>query len=366
MSFLRGQVDPSKGEERYVEVGYVRNPFPTQGEVLPDVYVPRPELEGLQADLVAFLSGRPQGKVWALSGEQGVGKSNFLRMLEQQLEDSLASGEVTRTGFNLFHGNAWSPANLVAGIATAIGQENVGKLLKAAPPPPAAFEQTDFGRFWTNACKGDQAISTEFLIRWLAGGQTYAAERVQYKIQARDRLAPAIAVPYLRALLNMLSDAGVIQRIVLLFDELENMQAIKKAQQEEYMQLLKTLLNAFNWQGLYVILAGAPAVFGYLGTALPSLASRWELLVLEPIRNVDQALALAREYKKHFMMPSANRDLNELFPTEVDIKAAYVDLAQAQRGLVRQRTLLTKLHGLVETKVEGRGPKPLLVLPRRP
>src|SRR5882724_4152148 len=203
MSFLRGQVDPSKGEHRYASLGYLKSPFPTQGEVF-DVYVPRDELSELQQDLLAFLSGRDQGKVWALSGQQGVGKSNFLRMVKRQLVEMRAEGEVSATGVHLFNGNSWAPSYLIAGVSDAIGADTIVKLLGAATQPPDGFTQTDFGRFWIHArSQGNPTAASEFLMRWLGGAQTYAPERAMYGINARDRLAPAIAVPYLRALVEM-------------------------------------------------------------------------------------------------------------------------------------------------------------------
>lgn len=359
MSFLRGQVDAAKGEGRYRRLHYSRNPFPTQGEVMPDVYVKRPELRPLHADLIAFLQGRPQGRVWALSGEQGVGKSNFLRMLQKELTDGQATGELTRTCSHLFDGNAWSPAGLIAGLMSAIGFENVRALADTDPVAPAGFEATDFGRLWGAAGgRADKATVAEFTVRWLSGGQTYSNERSEFAVQARDRLAPAIAVPYLRGLVTMLAGAGIVQRIVLLFDELENMQAIKRPQQQEYLQLLKTVLNAFNWNGLYVILAGAPAVFDFVASNLPSLAGRWQLVALEPLHNVDEALELANAYKAHAYeatkgaAPDWRRQkMSKHFPTDVDVKAAYVDLAN-RGGNVRQRALLSKLHQLVEDHLD--------------
>lgn len=251
------------------------------------------------------------------------------------------------------------PSYLIAGVADAIGSEAIAKLLKTDTESPIGFVQTDFGRFWECARSlDDHAASAAFLMRWLGGVQTYATERSTYGIQARDRLAPAIAVPYLRALMEMLSSSGILKRIILLFDERENVQAMRPAQQVEYMRLLKTLLNAFNWQGLYVILAGAPALFNYVQSALPSLAGRWKLVELQSLRSVEQALLFAKEYKRHAVDPERYEDLSNIFPTEIDVKAAYIDLNQDSPGRVRQRDMLSKLHDLVEAYIANVTPKP--------
>lgn len=348
MSFIRGHIDPSKGVGRYEKLGYTRNPFPLQGEVSPDVFVARPELNELQSDLTAFLSGRPQGKVWALQGEQGVGKSNFLHYLAGELEAAQVSGEISNTASRLFSSLALSPSRLVEGMVAAIGAPRVTSLINKRPRVPVGYEGTDLARFWESISEADQGFDSneaaQFLVRWLSGQQTLKADREKYGILAREKLAPAVALPYLRGLVDMLEQAELLRGIVILVDEFEDVQSLTQSKQTEYIQMLKTLLNAFNWRGLYVILAGAPYAFTSIAEKLPSLAARWTPIRLKPVETTEMAVELAREYKKKARMNGQPRDLS---PTDIDVQAMFIKLFNEEKP-VKQRRLLTALHEQVE------------------
>lgn len=333
----------------HASLGYKRQPFPAQGEVS-ELYEPRRELEPLRADLLAFLNGRDQGHVWALAGVQGVGKSNFLRMVRRELEEARASNDLTETGFHLFEGNAWSPAALVGGIMLAIGTSPIEQLVGKRPPAPAAYEGTDFGRYWqaVRGTKPPTEVAAEFLFRWLSGQPTTARERVAFDIHARERLAPALGIPYLRELLLMLEAAGIMSRLVLLFDELETVQSLTPSKRSEYVQLLKTLLNAFNWRGLYVMLAGAPAALREIAQVYPSLGGRWQLVELQPLTSAADAVQLVERHKRAAALDP--KTIAQMFPVDVDVKSLWIELQQSS-GQVRQRSLLDRLRQDLEARL---------------
>lgn len=364
-TFVLQQITQTPPENRYERLGYIVNPFPQQGRVsiamegMPAaVFVPRPELALLQADFAAFLQGTGRGKVWAVLGEHGVGKSNFLRVVQQELVRGDAEGTIKNTAWSLFAGSHLTPAHLVEGMVSAIGETRIESLLHVPSRiVPKPFVSSDFGRFWSHHATWAHAESAAFLVRWLTGARTSKSERRVYGIEAEQRLPPAIAVPYLRALVDMLATAKLLDRMVLLIDEFEDVQALTRPKQTEYAQMLKTVLNAFDWSGLYVFLAGAPNAFAVIGERFPSLATRWTALRLRPVETAEQALELANAYKQQARQ-KATDNVATLRPVDVDVKTIFVEVAQAQNPPT-QRALLTRLHDEVEKLV-------LEVAPREP
>lgn len=347
MSFLEGQFDGPDRVDRYERLGYRRNPFPHQGQVDPNVYVPRPELGALEDDLSAFLRGREHGTVWAVQGAIGHGKSNFLRYVERGVRSALEQRRLTQTACRFIPSLSLTPQRVVQEMLLGIGEAPLVEVFQrpSLPNVPAAVKPTDFGRFWSNVSASSPPVAAEFLSRWLGGQQTYKPERDVFGLKARERLPPAVAFPYLRALLDMLGEAGILKRILLLLDEFEDIERLSKSNQTEYVQVLKTLLNAFNWHGLYVIIAGQAATFTTIGESYPSLASRWRSVTLLPIRSAESAVALARAYMKAAAVDEHASDA--LAPTDVDIKATFIRLYEQHR-LVSQRMLLTELYQHVE------------------
>jgi hypothetical protein len=364
-TFVLQQLTQGQTENRYERLGYVTNPFPQQGRVSlamegrpAAVFVPRSELTPVQTDFAEFLQGTRRGKVWAVLGEHGVGKSNFLRVVQQELVRGDAEGTITGTAWALFAGSHMTPAHLVEGMVSAIGERRIESLLGAQPQVPERFKASDFGRFWSQRTSWGNGESAAFLVRWLAGSRTSKAERQVYGIEAEQRLPPAIAVPYLRALVDMLARADFLHRMVLLIDEFEDVQALSRTKQTEYAQMLKTILNAFDWSGLYVLLAGAPNAFEVIGERFPSLATRWTPVRLRPVETAAQALELARAYKESGRR-DADQDVATLEPLDVDVKTIFVELAQKQNPPT-QRELLTRLHEEVErlaNEAAGREPQ---------
>lgn len=358
MTFLGGQYEGADPTARYASLGYRRNPFPNQGQVDRNVYVPRPELAALEKDLDSFLSGRDHGMVWAVQGAVGYGKSNFLQHVERGIRAALDEGRLTRTACRFIPSLALTPQRVVQEMLLGIGEAPLIALLERRPSPmvPESVSATDFGRFWTKAPTASPSVAAEFLSRWLGGQQTYKPERDVFGLKARERLPPAVAFPYLRILLDMLDNEGILKRIVLLLDEFEDVERLTKSSQTEYVQVLKTLLNAFNWRGLYVIIAGQAAAFTTIGESYPSLASRWRSVALQPLQRPDEAVNLASAYKNAAAMDTTSEAaVRELPPTDVDIKATFITLYERRR-IVSQRGLLTELHEWVEQNV-GKEPK---------
>jgi hypothetical protein len=261
------------------------------------VYVERPELQALQSGLVTFLSHKnPVGAFWAVEGERGVGKSNFLQHLELELATRIQTGDLPGTAYRYVGSQAVAPRFLVQELLAALEQERIAALLETKPAVPSGVVNTDLGRFFAAVRAGPTSEASEhaeFMMRWLGGHQTYAEERKRYGIWTRERLYPAIAFPYLRTTTQLLVDAGLIERIVLLLDEFEDVDTLDRATQTEYVQALKGLVNAFNWNRLFIVLAGQQGIFVRIGEMYTSLASRWQTATLQPLTTSASAVNLA-------------------------------------------------------------------------
>jgi hypothetical protein len=352
MNFLGNELSNVAPNDRYAPLGYRNNPFPKQGQVDGDIYVPRKELEDLERDLTLFLQGRPQGSVWAVQGAIGYGKSNFLKAVDRGIREAVERQKVTGTACRFVPSLSLTPRRIVEEILLGIGEDTIGSLIEFQPRAkmPDQLNATDFGRFWSNLSAASPHTASQFLMRWLGGQQTYKQERETFGITARDRLPPAVAFPYLKALLDMFDDSGLLKRIVLLLDEFEDIERLTKSNQTEYVQVLKTLLNAFNWRGLYVVIAGQAAAFTTIGENYPSLASRWRSVSLQPVQTPDEAVSLASAYEKAAALNA--QKATKLVPSEVDIKSIFINMYEKQRT-VSQRMLLTALHEWVEQAAEN-------------
>ncbi|GEM_PF-1993419 len=363
----------------YEKLSYLKNPFPPKGQVCHEVYVERPELNELSRALHSFLSGRKSGGFWVIESERGVGKSNFLKHLEWEFNQAYSNGQLEGTVHQYIPGPQVEAQLLVEYLLQAIGEERFHRLLKTGVSLPESSKGTDLYRFISSLKTAKMVTSkplpsqpplfgepqpaeqpeedlwlepTTFLIRWLAGHQTYTKEREHYNIWSKDRMPPAVAFPYLRLLVEEMGHHQILQRIVLLLDEFEDIQVLNNQAQSEYILALKNLLNCFNWQGLFVIIAGQAGAFSAIGSRYTSFSDRWERANLRPLQNHEDAVKLARAYMEfaHQEYLKRNRSkkplpVEKLEPSEKDLRI-FVNADTP----ITQRNFLQKLHEWIEQK----------------
>jgi Cdc6-like AAA superfamily ATPase len=345
-------------------LGYTKNPFPPRGQVQDEVYVERAELGPLMASLTSFLKGENPARTWALAGESGVGKSNFLRHLCQELEEARSAGAIEGVAYRYMTSQQLTPRQLSESVAVAIGAAAFAdcfRLLANGYQTSSDVHGTALGDFLAHMASSSATHedAAKFAVRWLGGQQTYASERAIYGVQMRERLPPAIALPWLRHMMDLMESQGVLSRLILLLDEFEDVQSLSTAAQNDYLSTLKGLINAFNLERLFLILAGQPTAFDRMGQRVPSLKTRWEVVTLEPVRRSEDAVRLARRYQEHehivwLTENVAAKRKSEFRPNELEVRALFGDLLAVQpaRG-VTQRDLLAKLHEWVETHLAG-------------
>jgi len=353
----------------YEKLGYLHNPFPIKGEVRPEIYVERPELKRLRQHLIDFLSdkGNNKGGVWAVEGGGGVGKSNFLQHLAWELREAQLTGKLEHVAYQYVPSQLIAPQQLIENIIQAIGEEIFCQLLSERPELPHSSKGTDLYRFFKAIRNMHSSLnskgleyslkeSARFLMRWLSGHQTYVQDREQYQIWSQERMPPAVAFPYLRKIMDCLESHNLLKKLILLLDEFEDVQSLKPAAKSEYIQALKGLINTFNGESLFVILAGREGSFTIIGEQYPSIASRWQLAPLSPITSANDAVKLAKAYqafahdaylKQH--KEDKEADQKQRLPNEDQIKIIYADIKEAR---IPQRDMLQALYQWVEKWVE--------------
>lgn len=348
-------------------LGYTKNPFPPRGQVQDEVYAERQELAVVEESLAKFLRGDSAGRTWAIAGESGVGKSNFLRHITRQLQEAEDSGLVKQVAHRYLTSQQMTPRQLAESIAVAIGGDAFAALFTALAKhsydPNPSIEGTALGDFLqtvaTRHKRGnavDPASAAKFAIRWLGGQQTYSPERQEFGIAMRERMPPAVALPWLRHLLDLMEAHGILSRLVLLLDEFEDVQSLSTAVQNDYLMTLKGLINAFNLDRLFLVLAGQPASFERMGQRFPSLKSRWEVLTIDLLRKPEEAVRLARQYLDYehrvWAAATGSKPKTILVPDDVQLRASFGELlaAQPSRG-VTQRDFLARMHEWLERQV---------------
>ncbi|MFO0652820.1 MAG: BREX system ATP-binding domain-containing protein [Polyangiales bacterium] len=356
----------SKTNSRGVEaLNYLRNPFPTGAQVVAEVFVERPELDALKREMEQFLQNPGHaGGFWALQGARGLGKTNFLRHVELELQRLKGANLTSGLAVRYLTAQEAHPRRVMGELFAALGEPRLQALVKAwsagAHRLPETMRSTDFGRFFSHAArigekKEGNAEAVRFLVRWLGGQQTVKEERETFGVLVRDKLPPAVALPYLTAIIDMLAMREPGLGVVLMIDELEDFQTLGLPERQEYAHTLKTIVNAFNQKRLFLIAAGQAAAFNTLRGLYPSLGSRWKSADLQGLRDASEAVKLARAYMEHEHKQwvaakegRTRRGVEHLQPDRKTIEAAFA------RSFPNNdhRRLLTELHDEFE-KIAG-------------
>lgn len=357
MSFLKLDTQPETPPPvTYEALGYLRNPFPQRGEVSREIYVERPELSGLQNALGSFLTDPgAAGGFWALRGDAGLGKSNCLQHINYEIEIASQRNLLRGVSSRYIGNQPISSRNLVEQLLHALGSEHLRQLLGQRAVPPPALRDTDLGRFLA-AFHANPELSdvdgAQFLMKWLGGNQTYSEERDRYGLWTREKMNPAVAFPYLRDLLEMLAEHRLLTRVVLLLDEFEEVQRLPEATQRDYVGSLKSLVNVFNWQRLFLVISGQDAVFTTIEQRFTSIKDRWRTATLAPLLEAKDAVQLARSYQNAARDAYLSRhrlsDPPSLQPSEKDVMARFAGLMKKETRGVKHRDLLSALHEDVE------------------
>ena len=361
MSFLK--LEQPKKIQRYEKLGYLSNPFPMRGKVAVEVYVERPELSRLQQELSNFLvANKDSGGFWVLEADRGIGKSNFLQHLDWELKQA-QNDLLTTKIVSKYISSVISPRDLVKELVITIGEERFKDFLEQRISLPDSLKGTDLWRFFESKTikqKGIHLIENphaQFLMKWLMGNTTLAKEREPYQIWSKERVPPAVAFPYLKTIIAGMKEQNIIDKVILLIDEFEDIQQLDRKEKTEFIQTFKNMLNCFNWDTLFVIVAGQEGSFVTIGSQYTSLADRWQRVSLKPIESSTQAVRLAQAYMEYahriycIEYRKNENKVTQLQPTEQEIKSIYADL---DKSVKTQRDLLDKLYQFIESNLNDK------------
>ena len=187
------------------------------------------------------------------------------------------------------------------------------------------------------------------------GDTTLTNERNRYNLQSKDRVPPSVAFPYIKTILQGMKKLNILGRIILLIDEFKDIQQLNKKEQIPVIQTFKNMLNCFNWELLFVMIAGQEGVFTSIGSQYTSLANKWRRVSLKPIEKSEQAIQLAQAYMQHqhnsdyLKQGQEIKAIGDLRPTQRETKDIFTDLKETKKSTtVTQRDWLDELSSWVE------------------
>ncbi len=337
----------AEAPSRYAPLGLKENPYPVAGQTS-TASVPRPELDALDHALMNFLEdAQGVAGIWYLEGEAGTGKTNFLLSRQRLIEEEIrAHGRPWAVSY--VPGTGLTPRGLLDSLVRAVGEAQIEALLLTDIPLGADAAETDFARAYDAAKEmPSKKAAAAFLARWLGGHQTYAKERAEYAIYAAEKLSPAVALPYFKYLFDALRTAQILSHIVVFVDEIENVLMASSVIQNEYFLSIKNLVNIFNFQHVFVVLAGLPEARTYLMQTYASLASRITATTakLQRLKDFEACKALADAY-----LPKGT----ESVPDEDKQRIIFSRMPQ-QRGVL-PRDYLNALREWIENEVNEHSP----------
>jgi hypothetical protein len=202
----------------------------------------------------------------------------------------------------------------------------------------------------------------KLLMDWLLGFRLLKAHRERLEIQFRlDTVESKTAA--LRDLVLVSSEAGILNGIFLLLDELEKQDGVLgPTAVVRYLSAMRAIIDALP-NHLFMMIAVTPDAMRRYSVALPAFRSRLQNQVtLLPLDDLDEARALAHFYLNH-AKTAARRSRSASSPGEEDLVTDHqiADAFNQLKGLaerrgdvgVRQREFLHQLYKAAEDAIQA-------------
>ena len=298
------EADHQGSEERLAaRFGVLANPFPASNQTSDNPHYVTEADEEAEDRIVTFLrDGKSQ--VVVVEGTQGVGKTNFLNHFESEIRDALDE----RKGHYVVRYLA-DPEGSFEGTTRRLfeemGTDHLRRLTRKLEEDPSPIE-TARGHDMRSALHrlrhryrlgGDGMDEIlDMMMQWLLGLRLLKAHRQALGVQFRLDTVESKTVA-LRDLVQVSGEAGVLDGIFLLLDELEKQAGVLgPVAVARYLSALRAVVDALPRQ-LFLMIAITPDALLRYSHALPALRSRLQnRIVLEPLKEVDEALELADFY----------------------------------------------------------------------
>ena len=360
---LRDRLRESRREDGrgrlYRRFGILDNPFPASNQTTDNPHYPLGVDKEAEDRIFSFLkNGRSQ--VVVVAGTQGVGKTNFLNHCEAEIQDARRELD----GYYVVRYLADPEASFdgtTRRLFEELGADHLGHLAEALRSDSSPIEKArghDMRTALHRLAKGDDAAQR--MMEWLLGHRLLKAHRLSLEVQFRlDTVESKTAA--LRDLVQVSSEAGVLQGIFLLLDELEKQGGVLGPRAiSRYLSAVRAIVDALP-KRLFLMIAITPDALERYSYVLPALRSRLENRIeLSPLTAVEEAVKLAQ-----FYVDVARRKAKESQSGEGGtegivggraIENLYRELGNqaAKRGDpgVRQREFLHGLHRAAEEAIQ--------------
>jgi Cdc6-like AAA superfamily ATPase len=363
---LRDKMSPRVSTDTqalYARFGVFENPYPTASQNTGNPHYPLAADIEAEDRLADFLNhGRSQ--VLVVVGTQGVGKTNFLNYLEEQLLDIREDYDESLVVRYLA-----DPEPSFDGIIRAILQElgpdhlqGLGKRISADSKILDVVKSLDLRSALIALSKRpDDEDVQQYAMQWLLGFRLVNAHRSALGVNFRlDTVESRTSV--LRDYVNASIAAGLVKGVVLLLDELEKQAGVMgPTAVVRYLSAMRAIIDALP-RGLFMVIAITPDAMRRYSSALPAFRSRLENRIeLLPLSSLTEATHLAKFYEddarqKAKKAKGGKPGTNSVLDAD-DLRREYAAAEANSKQLgsegVRQREFLNRLHKLAEKKMKS-------------
>lgn len=336
----------------YGRFGILENPFPASNQTTGNPHSALGADREAEDRIFSFLrDGRSQ--VMVVAGTQGVGKTNFLNYCEAEIRDARQELD----GYYVVRYLADPEASFdgtTRRLFEELGTKHLVDLAKALRSEGLPIEQArghDMRTALRHLARGDDGVG-ERMMEWLLGHRLLKAHRLSLGVQFRlDTVESKTGA--LRDLVQVSSEAGVLQGIFLLLDELEKQGGVLGPRAiSRYLSAVRAIVDALP-RRLFLMIAITPDALERYSYVLPALRSRLQNRIeLSPLTEVEEAATLAQFYvdvarRKAKETQSGKGGTKEIVSGQ-EIESLYRELESqaAKRGDtgVRQRDFLHRLN----------------------
>ena len=344
--------------------GVLGNPFPTSNQTSGNPHYPIPEDDAAEDGIVDFV-GDGNSRVLVVVGTQGVGKTNFLNHLEQEMRDTELGGYYI---VKYMADPEPSFDGTIRAILQELGTGHLKRVVNALSSSEEGVASTLSGvksydlrqalLALREEREGDRRF--ELCMDWLFGFRVFNAHRHELGVSFRlDTVESRTTI--LRDYIRLGAKLGTLKGIFLLLDELEKQAGVLGPRSVvRYLSALRAIIDALP-QHLFMVIAITPDALRRYASALPAFRSRLEKqITLSPLGDCDEARQLAAFYVQYARDRGSGGEVEARagsIVTEEEVATAFGEAAEASRHRgdegVRQREFLNKLHKIAEDKIHG-------------
>jgi hypothetical protein len=356
----------SGSKELFERFGVLGNPFPASSQTTNNPHLVGEADRIIDEKVEAFIRDHTS-QVVVIEGTQGTGKTNYLNHYEKEITD--VASELS--GFYVVRYLADPEASFegtVRRLIQELGTDHIIKLAEALTEDQSAINQArsvelrSALRRLAMADTEDLDETAEAFIDWLLGIRILKSHRQLLRVNFRlDTVEAKTAA--LRDIIVVSSEAGILNGVFLLLDELEKQDGILSATAiVRYLSALRALIDSLP-NHLFMMLAITPDALRRYGVALPAFRSRLnDRITLEGLQDEEEALDLARFYLatarregelKHG--PAPRRAATIVSDDEIRkiFSSLYEAATKAGDTGLRQRSFLHNLHIRAEKKIQA-------------